>query len=255
MAGLPGHLEGGARRSVPVTVRLAIAVTHVPTDPRRRSDLISIRRRIPEIQLHIIEDRLRRGIWLTVRAAWLTLAAGGATHGLVLADDMLPARGFYGAALRAIDEQPHVPICFFTMRDKTLVARARNADSAWAVSADGGIGGAVLMPLDLASEFIRWADQHVSPDYPHDDGRLALWCILTGRQTWVTVPSILEHQGNGYSLVSHGGNRVAAWYVDDATSIDWSRGAQQPVKATVMLGPDTRQELARIRSRSEDEAC
>ena len=91
----------------------------------------------------------------------------------------------------------------------------------------------------------------MDPQYPHDDGRLAMWAIINQIKVWVTVPSLLEHAGAARSVMGHSGgitrNRVAAWYDERPGSIDWSLGLGDPIRSPSMMGPVTRRELRRIK--------
>lgn len=237
------------------SVDLRIAVMCMTARPDRRADLLSIRQRISETPLTVIDCAPRSNIWLNVRRSWLALYRGAGTHGLVMAEDMLPSKHFYRAATAALAVKPSEVVCFFTSRRASITGPAREAGKSWGVAPDAAWGGAVAMPMPLIREFLRWEEAHVSPAYPHDDGRVAIWCTLTGRKVWVTVPSLLEHVGATRSALGHGGginrNRVASWYVDDADGIDWRSGAQDPVVGKSMVGPVTAREIARVRALTE----
>lgn len=231
-----------------MSVDLNIAVTCVMSDAVRRADLVTLRRRIGRPVIVIDGDGL--GLWPAVRRAWQTLMISSGTHALVMAEDMLPCRRFYDLATAALEARSDSLVNFFTPRLETLVAPARERGVHWGLGADATWGGSVAMPREWIGEFLRWEAEMISPDYPHDDGRLALWAIETGREVWVTVPSLLQHVGASRSVTGHGGitrNRVAAWYVDDPGDIDWTLGLLNPARSPRMLGPVTRKELRRIR--------
>lgn len=229
-------------------IDLRLAVTHVPDDPRRRADLINLKRRIPNRALEIVQDRNRQGVWPTTKQAWKRLWMGGGTHLLVLQEDMLPCVGFYDIASAALEANPDVPVCFFTSRESTLVTPARTAGVPWAAAYDAAVGGATAFPVHLLASFLKWEASNVDPAYPHDDGRVCMWAVDTKRLIWVTVPSLVQHMGSHRSLLGHGGlDRTAAWYADNPPEIDWTKGLHQPIIGKSMLGPVSRRELKRMR--------
>lgn len=223
------------------------AMTHVPGT--RGVTLGRVTRRL-DIPYRIIPDTHLEGVWPTTRRAWLSILDRapdeGATHGIVLQDDMLPCRRFRATVEAAIAARPKVPIVIFCARP-AAVAHARTRGHSWIESADGAWGGAVVLPIDMAREFVDWCDRHVDPAYPHDDGRLTLWAFWTGRRFWLTVPSLVEHLLPRDSLLGHHGGfkRTAAWYVDDPPAIDWTPALNAPTSHGRM-GPVTRRESDRI---------
>ena len=193
-------------------------------------------------RIDVVEDPKREGVWPTTKRAWKRLWVTTGTHALVLQDDMLPCLGFYSLATAAIEANPSVPICFFTMRRMTLVEPARRAGLSWAAAPDVAIGGSTVMPMHLLEDFLKWEARNVDPAYPHDDGRLCLWAIDTKRLIWVTIPSLLQHVGDK-STLGHGGlDRTAGWYEDNPPDIDWTKGLYRPIVGKQMLGPVSRRD-------------
>jgi len=175
----------------------------------------------------VVEDWERRGPWWTARRAWMAGLRGGATHHLVLQDDVIPCRDFLEGAKAALAAVPDQPVSFYANREVVTRIRARN-DSAWAVIPDACWGQGLCLPVDQIGHFLRWSDEHIEPDYPHDDDRFVLYFLSLGRFVWYTMPSLLDHAGAGRSLMGHAGRvpQRARWFLgeeESALSIDWSR--------------------------------
>lgn len=217
----------------PGAIRLAVAVTHVPWVAERRQMVIRQRARIPD--LAVIKDTARAGVWPTTRRAYLHLVsrAPDATHHLVLQDDFLPAMPFLSLVAGALAVKPDVPVALFTMRQ--VINQARDADSSWAVSPEGLWGGSTVIPAAWSAEFLAWERAHIDPDYVHDDRRLVVFLHHTGRlPVWHTVPSLLQHtdapSALGHAWRMFGQPRQATWFERQPDPIDWTRGADAPVK-------------------------
>lgn len=219
--------------------RLTVAITHVPETRARMLQMV--RAGLGGLPHVVINDTERNGIWATVRRAWLTALdlSGGEGHVAVFADDMVPVPGFRAAISAALDAQPKETVCVFSARP-TAVRAAKEAGVHWATSVDGAWGGAVIMPAASVSEFVEWADANVPLAFPHDDRRITLWNLATGRTVWLTLPTLVDHAAPNESLVGHGGGpyRASFWLADDATGIDWTRGIERPVRLPTRLSKD-----------------
>jgi hypothetical protein len=178
----------------------------------------------------VVTDVTSAGPWPTAKRAWRAVRAG-ATHHLVLQDDVLLCRDFAEAASRALAVKPDVPVCFYANR--AAVDQARNAGGSWAMIADGCWGQAICLPVPLVDSFLAWEARRVRPEFPHDDSRVSMWCVETGRPVWVTVPSLVEHDGHSDSLIGNRAPipRVARWFIGAERSgldIDWRQGVDAP---------------------------
>lgn len=230
-------------------VRLAIAIAHTPWDAQRRANIVEIQRRLGGLKrineelvgFRVIQERRgppvkgeKRSCWPTVGAAYRWLAQQTkATHVIELADDSLPCRDFIEGAKNAFAAKPEEIVNFFTMR-RSCVEPTLAAGKHWFTSPDSTWGGMMGMPRAVCADFLDWERQHVDPEYIHDDGRLNLY-LWHGikKPIWVTVPSLLEHIDPGNSLLGHGNRmRVATAFLGSrsAATIDWSRGADDPVR-------------------------
>jgi len=144
---------------------------------------------------------------------------------MVMADDMLPVPSCRRLLLGALEAKPDVCLSPFCMKRCTLEAVA--AGKHWATSPDAVYGGATVLPTAWVAEWLSWDRAHLKPDYPHDDVRLAIWLVQTGRCVWYTAPSLFEHAGAAVGLHPNR-NRVATILADGAP-IDWARGLTDPV--------------------------
>lgn len=226
-------------------VGLVAAITHVPGT--RQQLLFEVRAGLGGIPHEVINDPNREGVWPTSRRAWLRILeiaeATGASHGLLIQDDMVPVRGFRDGALAAIEANPREVICFVCLRP-ALVRLAREAGSSWAIAEDAA-SGAVAMPVPTIREFLGWVDANIPAAYPHDDRRITAFIVATGRTVWLTMPSLVEHRAATESLLGHSGGRyrTVVWPADDARAVDWTRGLDRPVRRPIRLPPDVRRLL------------
>lgn len=225
---------------MPTPVRLSLVVTHAPFSGERRVMVQDLSRRIKDkdllVEFTILKDYDKAGPWPVSRKAWKMAGRKGATHQLVLQDDVIPCRDFVKTLLKLVELKPDVPIGIYANRK--VVETARTAGSSWALIPDGAWGQAVLLPVALAWDFLRWERAHVTAHgefvKKHYDTRVAMWLLKTKRPMWATVPSLIEHIAPSRSLLgfSHS-RRVARWFAGADKSgldFDWSQGLENPIK-------------------------
>jgi hypothetical protein len=182
--------------------------------------------------LSISCDTCREGVWPNAQRAWRSVARG-ATHHLVLQDDVMPCAHFFDGVRAALSAVPEVPVSFFCTRKVVLEAKA--AGLSWVVIPDGAWGPAMCLPVGMIEPWLEWCERYVRPEFKHDDSRLAMYLLELRTPAWCTVPSLVEHIGAEHSLLGQGGaRRVAKWfggYTFDARAVDWSRGVEHPLRA------------------------
>lgn len=221
---------------------LSIAIPHAIFDGWRVEKLQVILEQLgAEIEqgvniagIDIIYDAERVGVWPTVKRAWQAgLERPSVTHHLILADDMLPCRDFLAGLNRIIEQKPEECICLFSMRPK-VVSLVKARGEHWYTCPNNVYGSAVLMPMAWIAPFLAWCDQHIPEDFKHDDSRLSLYLMQQKKMVWTTVPSLVHHAGNGRSLLGiHIARQEVDWLGDtSALSIDWSKGALHPYRAS-----------------------
>jgi hypothetical protein len=211
----------------------SIAIQHTPDDGDRRRWLKSILEKLraeqPTVAVEVIKDQKRDGCWPTLLRC--LEAAHGASHHLVLQDDITLCQDFLAAVREVIRARPNQLISLYT--NSRCVFAARQRGESW-IEKLGVAGPAIIWPTKLIGEFIEWQRAHIASDFPWDDGRVSMWLSKTSKPAFATVPSLAEHLGYQASLLGlNARSKVAAWYIGDnrsALGIDWSRGLKLPVR-------------------------
>lgn len=186
-----------------------------------------------ERDVKVILDREGRGPWPTARRAWEALAEGLHDWGIVIQDDVTLCRRFPDVAAEALSAVEAAigaaPVSFYCPRAIVRVARA--AGVSWIWSRDGAWGVAMALPRALIVPFLDWVEDHVRPEFPHDDTRLALWARAHDLPILDSVPSLVDHagigvqSGAGRSVMRHyDPRRVATWYDPAPSGVDWYQG-------------------------------
>ena len=184
------------------------------------------------IPVTVIADVESRGPWPTARQAWLAWRRG-ATHHLVLQDDAMPVPDLIRGLAGAIATRPHSVIGLWTPRKEQRTAFERG--DRWMLSEGGTWGPGTIMPTERIGEWLEWDGEHVDPECPHDDTRIALWLLTLGEPAWLTVPSLVEHVSLRSLLGHRGANPAAAFTGRPATSIDWTPVPDHPVRIAQSL--------------------
>lgn len=196
--------------------------------PKRAEDLPGLLALLEDgrHRVRVLVDR-GRGLWDTASRAWDSWPVG-ATHHLVLQDDILPCRDFLQGVERALSVVPTEIVSFYCARAAQRIAVERGIS--WCTSRTISSALAVAMPVHDVAHWLSWCRTWVKESYPHDDARLSLWALHHGRTIYFTCPSLVEHIGFDRSLMGHrspaGKPRLAAVYIGSQASalgIDWSR--------------------------------
>ena len=222
---------------------LSAAVMHVPDVPIRRALLADLLRGLGQQEMRdrlakftIVRDTRRDGVWPTARRAWMSAGDAGVTHHMVIQDDATPCRDFLAGVHCLIEAAPASPICLFDMSKATKDALA--AGSNWVSRTSLSSALAIVMPVTMALDAIRWADAHVLPSLVHDDVRFSMYFQSQGIVVLGTAPSLVEHAGDE-SLVGNPRflpgrkERRAAIFIGrnmSALSIDWAQTVASPTK-------------------------
>ena len=203
-------------------VKLSIAVMAIP----ERARGVGVLKRGLGSVVKVVWDHEHRGTWWNAERAWRSMR-GGATHHLVLQDDVTVCEDFPATVVAALAHAPYGPVGFYA--NVKEVEEARERGDSWVSYTWGLWGQAMCLPAPMVGQFLRWQKLNVKPDYPWDDGRMSLFCEATGIRSHLTVPSLVDHMGDLRSSV---GNRApmarrARWYVghdQTAADVDWSKG-------------------------------
>lgn len=186
-------------------VRVSCAVM---THPRRAGAARALARALPELAPTVVMDPTPEGPPSTLRtslAAWSAMP-GWATHHLVLQDDAEPRPGLIAALSALVAAHPERPLSLFCEWGSASATMVR-----WAALGGHGLAECVdqyvptvgfLLPATAARELVDTVDPRGREDEP-DDEALARFLERTGRTALVTVPNLVEHDGD-LSLVGNG---------------------------------------------------
>lgn len=222
------------------SARLSIAIQHTPQYADRRqwvqSMVAQLKKEMPNVPVLVIKDTRREGPWPTYLRC--LAAANGASHHLVLQDDLGLCRDFLLSIKEVIRRRPNDLIALYT--NSATVFKARNRVEFWIEKST--VAGPVIWPRKLIGEFVEWQSAHIAEEFRWDDARISMWLTKTSRRSFATVPSLVQHLGHGSSLLGLNGRlKTAAWYIGDyhsAANIDWSRGLESPPQDRTPLNPD-----------------
>lgn len=214
-------------------VDLSIAIQHTPGREDRRRWVQAmcgqIRNEDAQLQLSVIEDLAAEGCWPTHRRA--LEAVGSASHHLVLQDDVGLCGDFLYSVEQVIRAMPGHLISLYSNAQQVHGARALG--DAWIV--DYACGPAVIWPSHLIVEFLNWQERFIDAAFAWDNVRVSMWLIKTARQSFATVPSLVQHLGCTSSILGlNHPSKVAAWWIGEDRSgadVDWTRGREAPLEA------------------------
>jgi len=212
---------------------LSIAIQHTPDYAERRlwvkSVIEQLRAEEPGVPVKVIKDSKGEGCWPTYLRA--LKANKGASHHLVLQDDLALCQDFIASVMEVIRARPENLIALYT--NSRLVFTARHRREAWIEKARVSCP-AVIWPRELIREFVAWQRAHVVSDFPWDDARISMWITSTSKRAFATVPSLAQHLGSKTSILGlNASSKTAAWYVGSnrsALGIDWSQGRRSPLR-------------------------
>jgi hypothetical protein len=185
-------------------VRLsAVVMTH----PRRLEAAEQVRRHHPELGLRIVLDPDPSGVpsaLRTARVAWSAVEPG-ATHHLVLQDDVDLCSGITDQLLAAVADRPRAAVSLFAEFGWLTASVCRIASllgSPWAEVADHYVPTqGLVVEADVARGFEPWS-RRLPEDDTMDDGPLLKYLRELGVPMFVTVPNMLEHM-DAPSLMDH----------------------------------------------------
>lgn len=191
----------------PMNANVRISCT-VMTHPRRAGAARRLADTLPELSPAVVVDPAPGGSPSTLRtslAAW-SAVPDWATHHLVLQDDAEPRPGMVEALTALVAARPEAPLSLFCEWGSATATMAR-----WAALGGYGLADCVdqyvatvgfLLPAEVARELVSTVTHEGQEDEP-DDEALARFLERTGRSALVTVPNLVEHDGD-LSLVGNG---------------------------------------------------
>jgi len=206
---------------------LNLAIT-IMGDIRRKAMVDAMKAQLPMAE--VVIDTEQSGPWPTAKKAWLK--GEGATHNLVVQEDIGLCEGFLAGVEAALQANPLEIISFFSMSN--VIKKAHEKGKSWVTMKSLSWAQAIAMPMSLVHEFLAWESLHVDPEYKHDDARLSLFALQSSRKIWYSSPCLVEHLGwdegvSGNPSKLGGRPRVAGMFCEgSAEEIDWSRGLANP---------------------------
>ncbi|WP_163186785.1 hypothetical protein [Cellulosimicrobium sp. SL-1] len=236
-AGEPGPGRVAARGEVRDPV-LSVVVMHHPA----RGDVSALVRACAPLDVRVVEDPDPDGPpspLRTAKRAWAAVAPG-ATHHLVLQDDVTPVAGFAELVRRAVRARPRHAVALYSNwnspRNAYLVRAAAAAGQAWAPL--GHDEWVPTLGLVLPADGARRLAAHLAtlPDDARDDDEAVVtFCARERYPVVATLPHLLEH-GDGPSLAGNDahGARHATVPADDVVDPDaWDRPGPERTPARV----------------------
>lgn len=223
---------------------LSVVVMHHPA----RGDVSDLVAACAPLDVRVVEDPDPDGPpspLRTAKRAWAAVAPG-ATHHLVLQDDVTPVPGFAELVLRAVRARDRHAVALYSNwnspRNAYLVRAAAAAGQAWApLGHDEWVPTlGLVLPADgalrLAAHLAALPD-----DERDDDEAVVTFCAREGYPVVATLPHLLEH-GDGPSLAGNDahGARHATVPAGDAVDPDaWDLPGldREPSRSPATLRP------------------
>lgn len=190
---------------------LSVVVMHHPARAKVLPALLAACAPLP---VRVVEDPEPAGPpspLRTAKRAWAAVAEG-ATHHVVLQDDVVPVSGFAEHLVRAVASRPDVGVTFSVQgtspRNAYAVRRAAAAGRAWAPMSVVEWTPTLALALPaadaraLAAHFAELPDELLE-----DDDFVTPFCVSRGLRVFATVPNLVEHAGlpslSGYEVEGH----------------------------------------------------
>jgi len=178
-------------------------------------------------------DKRKLGPWGNTKRA-LENVRPEATHLLILQDDIEVVRNFDLAVNLFADMFPDNLVSFYVPRRKTHM-EAYEQGYQFVIYRNGLYGPAILFPTKYIADILEWQakaiPQHI---ITNSDFRIGLYFAFKGIDMYNTVPSLVEHLGQGKSI-SHksgelfGQHRAVIYLKDfDPMSVEWSPESVYP---------------------------
>ncbi|MER7847685.1 hypothetical protein ABTZ03_27515 [Kitasatospora sp. NPDC096077] len=173
----------------------------VMTHPKRLDAARRLAAGAPAGALSVVVDPDPTGkpsVLRTALAAWSAIEEG-ATHHLVVQDDMILSESFFERAHRAVEAMPDAALALFALWDSRNGAAVRFgalAGARWV----GAVGEyfpcvAIILPREVAAGYVEFASRHLFA-WP-DDILMDRYLRATDVPRFVAVPNLAEHDDQG----------------------------------------------------------
>jgi hypothetical protein len=192
--------------------------------PRRRKHAESLRHSHPELNSELVLDPDPTGprtALRTARLAWAAVAPG-ATHHLILQDDVLLSRDFATHLHAAVAARPLDSISFFAMwgsRSSYSVRLATMLGLSFVENASRYLPTqAVVVPAEVALGIAEFLQKEVTFEGEQDDYAIRRFLQRSGVSSVITVPNLAEHRDDE-SILGIIGKRQSTCFDADARYI------------------------------------
>ncbi|MGV9314118.1 hypothetical protein ACWDR0_18345 [Streptomyces sp. NPDC003691] len=173
----------------------------VMTHPKRLAAAEQLAGAAPPGALRVVMDPDpggRPSVLRTALAAWSAIEEG-ATHHLVVQDDMLLSDAFFERARAAVAAMPHAALALFALWDSRNGAAVRLgalAGARWTAAVNEYFPCvAIVLPRDVAAGFVEYGRARL--DAWPDDILMHRFMRDNGIPGYVAVPSLAEHEDLG----------------------------------------------------------
>ncbi|WP_157882025.1 hypothetical protein [Streptomyces rubellomurinus] len=173
----------------------------VMTHPKRRRAAERMARAAPPGALRVVMDPDPTGtpsVLRTALAAWEAVE-DGATHQLVVQDDMLLSESFFERVRLAVAAMPDAALALFALWDSRNGAAVRfgaMAGARWVGAVNEYFPCvAIVLPRGVAEGFVRYGRERLG-GWP-DDILMNRYLRENGVPRYVAVPNLAEHQDGG----------------------------------------------------------
>lgn len=208
--------------------RISVTIMH---HPRRRDRIPALVQAVRPLQAQVVADPDPTGIpspLRTAKVAWNTIAEG-ATHHLVLQDDIRLHEDFAGQLQRAVSRRPLEGISLYSHWDSPhnsyLVRRAAVAGSPYAALStwEWTPTQGFCLPVDRARDLAKFLST-IPDEVKDDDEMVVIFCREQGIDVVATVPHLVDHRDDP-TLAEHPGSFHATVFAPRARldSGHWGR--------------------------------
>lgn len=154
----------------------------------------------------------------------------GATHHLVLQDDVQLCKHFLSALPKVVAQKPKAPLALYSGRKQACETLKKN--KRW-IATNWIWGQAIILPTKDIPLLLGWQKRYVKTDYPSSDFSISAFYEFQRRRAFLPVPLLVQHC-QSKSLMGHTGGiaNIGKCFADDlgvdVRTIDWTLGSETP---------------------------
>jgi hypothetical protein len=175
-------------------VKLSVSIAHARHLPGRTASLARMMPPLADVSPVWFYDGIGKPHEWSLRQWENALREPGATHALLLNDDLILCPNFLAVLANVIAARPAHLINLFNCHQ--LATDAQRRGMSWLTSSDGLIGHAYVLPVPALRAFLAWRESALIGDTVEvlsEDQILNLWAMVHGCLIWHTVPALVEH--------------------------------------------------------------